>query len=161
MKKKISTTIIKDKDELIRKAVRFPIDPVISRYMNEFGVDEADARSHELELKRCLALSALNNGKDYVVLPPLSQLWETFVKFTRLYSSFCMTILGGYIHYTPLDSIAQSNRGLVQSYTELLRQYKIVFKTEPPLHIWPRGTDQLAVTLSWLDNDRQGAPTSR
>jgi hypothetical protein len=159
MKKKSSPSI-KNKEEIIRKAVRFPIDPVITRYMTEYGIDEADAHSHELELKRCLALSALN-GKEYVVFPPLSQLWETFVKFTRLYSSFCVTALGGFIHYTPLDSVSLSNRDVAQTYHELLREYEIVFRAEPPRHIWPRETPGLAMTLSWLGNDLQGAPTSR
>jgi hypothetical protein len=124
-----------DKDDLIRRALRFPIDSVIKLYMKHYGVTEDEAHEHELELKRYLALSALNRGKRYSLRAPIENLLLTFIVFTVLYSEFCISVAGGYIHYTPAEG--RTNSDVVKEYSELLTDYELVFNTPPP-HIWPR-----------------------
>lgn len=134
-----------DKDEVIRKALRFPIEPVLKMYMKYFGVSEDEAHEHELELKRYLALSALNKEKRYTTDAPIANLWRTFIVFTLLYTEFCIVVAGGYIHYTPTEARPISKSEMARSSRDFLRDYEAVFKAEAPQHIWPRPTDQLEV----------------
>ena len=56
--------------------------------------------SHEREIKRFLALSAINPGK-YGMRGPLDELWHTFIIFTSAYANFCRLLGGGFIHHLP------------------------------------------------------------
>jgi hypothetical protein len=127
-----------DKDEVIRKALRFPIEPVVDQYIKNYGVTADEAHEHELELKRYLALSALNPGKSYVVNAPIRNILQTFIISTMLYAEFCSTVAGGFIHYTPTEVSGRSKIEIAQEYTALLEDYEFVFNAPPPQHIWPR-----------------------
>lgn len=142
-----------DKDEVIRKALRFPIEPVLKRYMAYFGVSEDEAHEHELELKRYLVLSALNKGKGYLPSTPVANLWHTFILFTMLYTEFCASVTGGYIHHTPPEAKLRPATERDQSYSELLRDYEAVFKSQPPSHIWPRNAGEVEVAALFSDGN--------
>jgi hypothetical protein len=122
-----------DKNEVVRRALRFPIDDVLRRYMADYGVTEEEAHEHELEMKRYLALSALNKGKRYTPVAPVLNLWQTFILFTMLYTEFCTVVAGGYIHHTPPSARSKAAQG----YSDLLADYQAVFQTAPPAHVWP------------------------
>src|ERR1700728_4270943 len=138
-----------DKDDVVRKALRFPIEPVLKLYMKWFGVSDDEAHEHELELKRCLALLALNKGRQYRFgNAPITNLWRTFIVFTVLYTEFCTSVSGAYLHYTPAEAQPVPKGENVRSYQELLRDYQAVFKTEPPSHLWPQAQqDQESLRL--------------
>jgi hypothetical protein len=141
-----------DKDAIIRRALRFPIEPVLKLYMKWFGVSEEEAHEHELELKRYLALSALNKEKQYKIgEAPIANLWRTFIVFTTLYTEFCMVVAGVYLHYTPADAETTLESQNAHSYQELLRDYEAVYKSEAPEHLWPRIADQEGAAV--LDAD--------
>jgi hypothetical protein len=142
-----------DKEDIIRRALRFPIEPVLKRYIRYFGVSEEEAHEHELELKRYLVLAVLNREKNYAPKTPIVDLWQTFILFTLLYSEFCMTLGGGYIHYTPSEARVLSREETAQSYSNLIRDYQAVFKVQAPSHIWTRTTDQLQVNMLIADGD--------
>lgn len=143
-----------DKDDIIRRALRFPIEPVLKRYVSHFGVSEDEAHEHELELKRYLVLSALNKGKSYVPSTPVANLWRTFLLFTLLYTEFCTNVTGAYIHHTPPEARPQPASEVARSYGDLLRDYQAVFKAEPPAHIWPATPEPIEVAALFADGEQ-------
>jgi hypothetical protein len=128
-----------DKDEVIRRAMRFPLEPVLRRYMKYYGVSEEEAREHEVEMKRYLVVCALSEGtKFYAVQPPIDNFWHTFIIFTQLYTEFCNTIAGRYIHHTPAEACTLPKAEMFSSYNDLFHDYALVFNSEAPAHIWSR-----------------------
>jgi hypothetical protein len=127
-----------DVPELIRRAMRFPIDPVLSRYVKYYGISPEEATRHEAEMKRYLILCAINEGKFYAIQPPIDNLWHTFIIFTKLYTEFCDFIAGRYIHHTPTEACTLTADDLMASYGELLHDYQLLFTEEAPEDVWPR-----------------------
>jgi hypothetical protein len=139
-----------DKVDVIKRALRYPIEPVLQLYMRWFGVSEDEAHEHELELKRCLVLFALNKERRYSLGDtPVSNLWRTFIIFTALYSDFCGAVAGTYLHYTPNEADTRSRTERVRSYEDLLRDYRSVFGKEPPAHLLPKGETNSQLPEHW------------
>lgn len=54
-----------EKNEVLEKAMSFQMDDVVQRYAQESDLPLEVARDHERELKRYLALYAINPDKTY------------------------------------------------------------------------------------------------
>ncbi len=135
-----------DRKEVIEKAMAFPMDKVIYRYQQEKKLSTGQARRHERELKRFLALVALND-KGYGLKGPIDDLWHTFILFTKLYAHFCREVAGRFIHHEPNvigfeASEAHSADGAVQlgsdSYEMFLHDYQEMFNEAPSQQLWPQ-----------------------
>jgi len=128
------TMVIVD-NEIIAKAMSFSIERVLKRYDDEEELSLAAAREHEQELKRFLALCAMNPETHYGMKGPIDKLWHTFIIFTRDYHLFCREVAGRYLHHEPTDEEAKRAGDSGESYKRFLNDYRIHFG-EPPAHLW-------------------------
>jgi hypothetical protein len=124
--------------EIVKRAEEFPIDDVIACYAREEGISLDVARRHAVELKRFLALHAINPEKRYGMRGPLDELWHTFLLFSKTYQDFCNTVAGRFIHHIPSPATAPQPIGSLDEYSAFLEDYKLAYQAEPPAELWPR-----------------------
>lgn len=86
---------------------------VVSRFTEDHGLSESDAREIFYELKRWLWLCAkrkidLEQGRGEPFQIPLfneanaiDKMWHTFLLFTEPYANFCEQYFGFFIHHNP------------------------------------------------------------
>ena len=108
---------------------------------SDVGVDEATARLHERELKRWLALAALNPDAEYVMLGTLDELWHAFILFTRKYAQFCEEVVGHFVHHAPRVEGKWYRGRILERYERFYSDYFAAFGEAPPAEIWPLPTD--------------------
>ncbi len=128
--------------EVIEKAMAFPMDKVMYRYQQEQALSLEQARRHERELKRFLALVSLND-KGYGLSGLIDTLWHTFILFTKLYARFCQEVAGRFIHHEPnVIGFGPREEHAVNSgsdsYATFLNDYQEVFNEVPSAHVWPQ-----------------------
>ena len=116
-------------------AMSFPLHAVIARYRRDHHVSEADAATHERELRRYLCLASLYPGDGLPMVTTIDPLWHTFIVFTKQYHAFSSALNVPYIHHEPFDEDSDRS-GLDERYGRLLAHYRLVFG-EPPPDIWP------------------------
>jgi hypothetical protein len=117
----------------------FPLERVTARYAAEENVSIEVARELERELKRYLALCALRPKMPYGMFGPVDDLWHTFLMFTRDYEQFCQTVAGRFIHHVPATADSENERASqLNTFAEMLADYRQTFGEEAPAHIWPR-----------------------
>jgi hypothetical protein len=133
-----SPTIGADQAETIARAMAFPMDPIVVRYMEEQRLPAEVAREHERELKRYLALCALDADGAYGMNGPVDELWHTFITFTRDYARFCDEVAGCFIHHIPTPPDAGYDADGAASYQHTLDAYAATFGEEAPPEVWPR-----------------------
>lgn len=121
----------------IADAAAFDMKKVVKRYIQDHDVPESEALRHEDELKRYLTLCALHPYANYGMRGPIDHLWHTFIFFTKDYFAFCDLVAGRYIHHVPEDADDRRWEGSKSTYPKMLKAYKLVFGTEPPMDIWP------------------------
>ncbi|ETX08755.1 glycine-rich domain-containing protein [Candidatus Entotheonella palauensis] len=135
-----------DRKEVVERAMSFPMDKVIYRYQQEKQLSTVQAQQHERELKRFLALVALND-KGYGMNGPIDALWHTFILFTKQYQRFCQEVAGRFIHHEPNvagfeEREARDVDGAVRpgsdSYEAFLKDYQEMFDEVPSARIWPQ-----------------------
>lgn len=130
------------REETIETAMSFDMDQVVKRYSTDEEIPLEVAKMHEKELKRFLALCALNPGVGYGMAGIIDELWHTFICFTHEYFDFCRQVNGGYIHHRPeVSSEARSP----EPYLKMLADYEVTYGEVPPSDIWPalgRGGDK-------------------
>ncbi|WP_438009346.1 hypothetical protein WME89_12090 [Sorangium sp. So ce321] len=121
----------------------FPLPRVVARYSHDYDLPEDMALRVVEEMKRFLALCAMNSSARYGMRGIVDDAWHTFMIFSRDYFAFCEAIAGTYIHHEPEER--GSDDGLEQrlalsrdSYRRTLADYEKVFGSEPPIDIWPR-----------------------
>jgi hypothetical protein len=124
------------KSQIIESVMSFPMDDVLKKYCEEQSLPMKVAREHEREIKRFLALIAINPKTTYGMKGPIDELWHTFVLFTKKYTDFCYGVSGRYLHHFP--SVPGEKPTDSKHYRRLLHDYKLVFGEEPPPHFWPR-----------------------
>jgi hypothetical protein len=124
--------------ETIGRAMAFPMDPIVARYMEEQGLPAEVAREHERELKRYLALCALDSDGAYGMNGPVDELWHTFITFTRDYARFCDDVAGHFIHHVPTAADSKDDPEGAASYRRTLDAYAETFGEEAPPEVWPR-----------------------
>jgi hypothetical protein len=123
-------------EEVISRAMAFPMDAAVDRYAAEHDLPIEVAREHERELKRYLALCALEPEVSYGMKGPVDDLWHTFITFTRDYAGFCDEVAGHFIHHVPNNS---NNGHEDTSYGEMLEAYSATFGEAAPPEFWPQG----------------------
>jgi len=128
--------------EIISQAMAFPMGHIVSKYIDEEAIPSSVAAEHEKELKRFLAMCAMNRGKKgYGMRGPVDQLWHTFITHTRDYQEFCDTIGGRFIHHIPETKEVSATEGSRGKYDQFLSDYEKVFGEVAPTHLWPRISD--------------------
>lgn len=123
---------------VIAKAITFPMKPVVERYAKDADVPIEVAREYEQELKRYLALCALDQTACYDMYGPVDKLWHTFLMFTQQYAAFCQSVAGRFLHHVPSTETDKRNGKNRERYRRFLETYREEFREEPPAHIWPR-----------------------
>jgi hypothetical protein len=125
--------------ESVRKrADEFAIEEVILRYAREQDLPVDVARQHASELKRFLALHAINPQKNYGMRGPIDSFWHTFLLFTKTYADFCQKIAGRFIHHVPRSEQVYGPPGTPGDYETFLADYEATFGHPAPPEIWPR-----------------------
>jgi hypothetical protein len=127
-----------EQEETIARAMAFPMDAIVARYMDEEGLPSGVAREHERELKRYLVLCALDPAGAYGMNGPVDELWHTFITFTRDYARFCDEVGGRFIHHVPTAPDAKAEPASAASYRRTLDAYAETFGEEAPPEVWPR-----------------------
>lgn len=130
-------------EEIIRRAMEFPLDEVIERYAEDERLDSETAEEHVYELRRYLALCAVNPGHAYGMKGPIDDAWHTFLIFTTQYAEFCDHVGGRFIHHYP--RLPDTDTSVLRSgYLEFLADYEATYGTPAPAHLWPRLSDSSA-----------------
>lgn len=127
-------------DALRRTAIaeRFDLSLVLARYRRGYGFSQAVAEDHRRELVRFLALcaTARQYGSSYGMMGAIDELWHMFIIFTREYARFCEGVAGRFLHHIPEpDGVA--TQGTIDRYLAFLKDYKTVYREEPPPAYWP------------------------
>ncbi|MCB1880160.1 MAG: hypothetical protein KDI54_08915 [Gammaproteobacteria bacterium] len=125
-----------EKNEVLEKAMSFQMDDVVQRYAQESDLPLEVARDHERELKRYLALYAINPDKTYGMRGQIDKLWHTFLMFTKEYAAFCDCVAGTFIHHVPNTSIPKI--GTRKEYEQFLDDYEKIYGEPAPAELWPR-----------------------
>ena len=126
-----------DRERIVQTAMAFPMDKVLKRYAKDQDLPWDVVLEHEREIKRYLALVAMNSDKMVGMNGIIDELWHTFIMFTRDYNDFSLLVAGHYIHHTPAgdDDDAELGQNAYQLFWD---EYTAVFGEEPPSHLWPR-----------------------
>ena len=119
--------------EIIQKAMAFEMNDIVERYAEDSQIPIDVAKEHEIELKRFLALCAINPQKSYGMAGIIDEIWHTFIFFTKEYFDFCFKVNGNYIHHVPEKKNGEPNPA---PYLEMLKDYERFFGVKPPAHIW-------------------------
>lgn len=77
-----------------------PPDLLIERFGRSHSITEDQAREQFEEIKKFVALCALNPSKSYAPSLELDEMWHEFVLFSPDYFRFC-DMLGRYVHHCP------------------------------------------------------------
>lgn len=121
---------------MIARAMQFPIDTVLSRYMKEHQVSAQTALLHERELKRFLVCGAVFDN-PIGMRGEVDHLWHAFVLFTRDYRQFCQDVCGTFIDHVPLVEDVPSTQGKDAGYVYFHAAYRTLFGQVPPTPPWP------------------------
>ena len=136
----MATLVSQDAQVTIEKAMSFSMEPVLKRYARVYELPMDVVRDHERELKRYLAMCAMRekgNG-TYGLRGPVDELWHTFIIFTQLYTEFCSSVAGRYLHHAPTE-VSKSDG--TEKYSTTLSVYKTIFGEEAPVSVWPQLND--------------------
>lgn len=128
---------IQEQDEVIHRAMQFSLNEVIARYARDWELSYEDAERHVFELRRFLALCALNDGPAYGMRGQIDEAWHTFIIFTREYSEFCQAVAGRFLHHRPNTDSGSGPSGL-DAYQRFLSDYERTFREPAPADLWPR-----------------------
>lgn len=127
-------------DAIIDRIMNYPIDVVVEKYIDKYGIDEEVARQHERELKRYLAMCILNPSAHYGMKGQIDEIWHTFILFTREYATFCKEVAGRFMHHSPTTRSERKKQlaGEVRNtYQDMLADYPLFWGEVPPA-VWPQ-----------------------
>lgn len=132
---------------LFERAMRFPMDTVLVTYAEKQNLSLEAARAHEQELKRYLALCAMNPEVNYGMKGQVDKLWHEFILFTEAYATFCENVSGRFLHHRPHvpGQIDADDAG--DGYERFLADYESAYGESAPADIWPRASDEVLGTL--------------
>ncbi len=122
--------------EIVDAAMAFPMHHILKRYMKDENLTREVALEHERELKRFLAICAINPDRMIGMSGRIDELWHTFLMFTWDYHEFCSSIAGRYIHHSPRDESEDIQLGRA-AYRNFWNAYEAAFGESPPAHLWP------------------------
>lgn len=86
-------------------------EPVMLRYIRDYGGIRADALRRFNAMKQYLVTCAVGRGAK-VPDKSIDDMWHTFLLFTREYKAFCEEYLGQFVHHQPVGGFPP------QTYTE-------------------------------------------
>jgi hypothetical protein len=119
------------KEYLIKAANEFDMSAVTNQYSTEKNLSKKTAAKYERELKRFLALIALNPDVCFGMgSKEVDELWHYLIIDTKLYQSFCLKVGGEFIHHIPLRPGEKSDSLNIHTY------YKQTFEEDAPESIW-------------------------
>ena len=124
-------------NEPVHHAMDFQLNNVIARYARDCDLSYEDAERHVFELRRFLALCAMNDGPAYGMRGQIDEAWHTFIMFTRDYAKFCQVVAGRFIHHQP-NVGSESRSSSLDAYLRFLADYERVFGQPAPIDLWPR-----------------------
>ena len=126
------------RQQIIDRAMSFPMEDVVTRYAKDHDLPLSVAQDHERELKRYLALFAINPDTKYGMRGQIDELWHTFLMFTKEYAQFCNQVAGRFIHHVPATTLPK--QGTAKEYERFLTDYEAVYAEPSPPELWPRIT---------------------
>ena len=125
---------------VVERVLSYDLDEIVAHYAGSYGLTLETARTHERELKRYLALRALDRDGAYGMAGVADKLWHAFILFTKDYARFCSEAVGFFIHHVPRTK--SSDGSPYEDYARTLTAYERVFGEPAPREIWPRYPDK-------------------
>jgi len=124
---------------VVERAMSFDMEKVVARYAKDQKVSIGDAREHEKEFKRYMALVASNPGVVYGMCGPIDELWHKFITYTMLYDAFCKSVANRFIHHFPNENAGnkEDSKERKAQYERFQRDYADTYHEQPPKHLWP------------------------
>lgn len=129
-----------DPQTIIRTAENYDLSEVIERYQYDYGLSKEIAESHAKEIKRFLALCAIEPKERLGMRGAIDDFWHTFIFFTKPYSDFCQKVAGTYLHHIPEgigDKNSEAGKESSSSYKNTLKLYRKYFGADAPPELWP------------------------
>lgn len=130
---------------IVARAMNYEMDAVLARHMHANGCSLEEARDHERELKRFLALCAIDAGKTgYGINNPIDKLWHEFILCTKDYAKFCKEVGGKFIHHYPRmpGRVGRKEKAdAVRMHGRFLKDYERVFGERAPTRFWTARID--------------------
>jgi len=124
-------------EQRVEAAEMFDMSRILARYCKDYDVPMSLALEQEIELKRYLILCAQDPAASYGMRGCVDDLWHTFLLFTKDYMDFCYELKSHFIHHVPNDPGEAPSPG-PSTYAQFLDRYKDAYKSDPPIHIWPK-----------------------
>jgi hypothetical protein len=125
--------------EMLDAARSFDMKNIVDRYCKE--QNESIERGNKIadELRHFLILCALDKSKGYAIRNPIDEMWHIFIIFTKDYFNFCRKLGRPYIHHAPTEEGTKKLRAKerLDSYIELLSDYRTSFGYDAPKDVWP------------------------
>lgn len=93
-------------------ALRYRNREILLRFMDQWGVSEAEAEELFTETKKWLWLTTRADAPPLVItseMKMVDEMWHNFVLFTPEYMKFCESRFGGYVHHLPTP-VAEKKR---------------------------------------------------
>ncbi|HEY6803830.1 MAG TPA: hypothetical protein VI306_09650 [Pyrinomonadaceae bacterium] len=140
----MTLTLNAEAQEILERAMSFPMDMVLITYAEKQEIPLEIAREHERELKRYLGLCAMKPGVVYGMKGPIDQLWHEFVLFTEQYEMFCNSVSGRFLHHRPHVPGLMDDKESANNYQRFLADYEATYGESAPPDLWPRaGNDPI------------------
>ncbi len=128
---------MKEKDHVISSIMNTDLTEVVKRHQKELKVSDIEAARHERELKRFLAIAALNPKEEIGMFSePVDNMWHNFILFTAQYAAFCYKHAGSFLHHEPTTGEQDRAEALKQA-RSFVAHYVALFKEQPPADLWP------------------------
>jgi hypothetical protein len=128
-------------ESVVERVLAFDLDEIVEHYADSYGLPLETARAHERELKRYLALCALDPDGRYGMAGVVDKLWHAFILFTKDYARFCEKAAGVFLHHVPRTKRQDPDGSPYDAYARTLAAYERVFGEPAPREIWPRYED--------------------
>ena len=123
---------------LVDRVLSYDLDEIVAHYADSYSLTDETARIHERELKRYLALRALDPDGAYGMAGVVDKLWHAFILFTKDYARFCSEAVGFFVHHVPRTQRKGQDDSAYDDYARTLAAYERVFGEPAPREIWPR-----------------------
>jgi hypothetical protein len=91
----------------LARALRYRNREVLLRFVDQYGVSEAEAEELFTETKKWLWLNTRADAPALVVtfeMKMLDEMWHNFALFTPDYAKYCQDCFGAYVHHVPTNS---------------------------------------------------------
>lgn len=132
--------VVERANPVVERVLSYDLDEIVAHYADSYGLTPETAHTHERELKRYLALRALDPDGVYGMAGVVDKLWHAFILFTKDYARFCSEAVGFFVHHVPRTKGSVGSP--YEAYARTLATYERVFEEPAPREIWPRYPDK-------------------